>query len=116
MGRRTAGEGGRRLTKDPSAPHRSQARGGTLHRGPYIRAGLPTAPPDVLFDEKRREDLLRAVGVRFVRLVNADLGRGWAPVESRMRRELVVPGPVERSFRAVPRALGRVRAAAAATG
>ncbi|WP_460683320.1 hypothetical protein [Modestobacter lapidis] len=54
--------------------------------------------------------------MRFVRLVNADLGRGWAPVESRMRRELVVPGPVERSFRAVPRALGRVRAAAAATG
>ncbi len=66
----------------------------------------------MLFDEKRREDLLRAAGIRFIRLVNEDLGPGWAPVEARVRRELARPGPVERWFCAVPRALGRPRAAA----
>jgi hypothetical protein len=77
----------------------------------YERPAYGGSPQDVLFDEKRREDALRAVGVRFVRLVNDDLGPGWAPVESRVRRELVVPGPVPRSFRAVPRDLGRLRVA-----
>lgn len=42
----------------------------------YVRLAFGGSPEDVLFDEKRREDLLRAVGVRFARLVNADLGRG----------------------------------------
>ena len=77
----------------------------------YERPAYGGSPRQVLFDEKRREDLLRAVGVRFVRLVDDDLGSGWAPVESRVRRELAVPGPVERSFRAVPRELGRLRMA-----
>ena len=58
------------------------------------------SPQEVLFDEKRREDALRSVGVRFVRLVDDDLGTGWPPVEARIRRDLLVPGPVPRSFRA----------------
>jgi hypothetical protein len=79
----------------------------------YVAPAYGGPPEDVLFEEKRREDLLRAVGVRFVRLVDADLGPGWGPVEARVRRELVVPGPVDRAFRAQPRARGRVRASRA---
>jgi hypothetical protein len=75
----------------------------------YVRPAYGGRPEDVLFEEKRREDALRSVGVRFLRLVNEDLGQGWAKVESRLRRDLIVPGPVERSFRAVPRMLGRQR-------
>ncbi|WP_369139617.1 type IV toxin-antitoxin system AbiEi family antitoxin domain-containing protein [Modestobacter versicolor] len=81
----------------------------------YERPAYGGRPEDVLFDEERREDLLRSIGVRFVRLVDDDLGRGWPPVESRVRRELAVPGPVDRSFTAVPRDVGRVRAAARQT-
>jgi len=76
----------------------------------YVDPAYGGRPEDVLFDEKRREDALRAVGVRFLRLVDEDLGPRWAPVEARVRRELTVPGPTERSFRAVPRAAGRLRA------
>ena len=76
----------------------------------YVRPAYGGRPEDVLFEEKRTEDALRAVGVRFVRLVNEDLGPGWAPVEDRVRRELRVPGPAVRSFRAVPRSVGRCRA------
>jgi hypothetical protein len=75
----------------------------------YVRPAYGGSPQDVLFVEKRREDVLRSVGVRFLRLVNEDLGPGWAPVEARVRRELVLAGPVERSFRAVPRDLSRQR-------
>ena len=76
----------------------------------YVRPAYGGRPEDVLFDEKLREDLLRSVGVRFVRLVDEPLGRGWAPVEARVRRELASPGPATRAFRAVPRDVGRVRA------
>ena len=76
----------------------------------YVRPAYGGRPEDVLFDEKLREDLLRSVGVRFVRLVDEHLGRGWAPVEARLRRELTSPGPATRAFRAVPRDMGRVRA------
>jgi putative AbiEi antitoxin of type IV toxin-antitoxin system len=75
----------------------------------YERPAYGGSPHDVLFDEKRREDALRALGVRFLRLVNEDLGAGWALVESRIRRELALPGPLSRGFRAVPRDLGRLR-------
>jgi hypothetical protein len=76
----------------------------------YVRPAYGGSPEDVLFEEKRTEDALRALGVRFVRLVDEDLGPGWSPVEQRVRRELLVPGPAVRSFRAVPRAVGRRRA------
>jgi hypothetical protein len=82
----------------------------------FVRPAYGGRPEDVLFDEKRREDALRSVGVRFLRLVNEDLGPGWPPVESRVRRDLAVPGPVERSFRAVPRPLARQRAVGSPSG
>ncbi|SDX51463.1 hypothetical protein SAMN05661080_00267 [Modestobacter sp. DSM 44400] len=43
----------------------------------YLRPACGGSPEDVLFDEKRREDTMRAVGVRFVRLVDDDLWPGW---------------------------------------
>lgn len=76
----------------------------------YVRPAYGGRPEDVLFDEKRTEDALRALGVRFVRLVDEDLGPGWAAVEERVRRELSVPGPTVRPFRVVPRSVGRRRA------
>ncbi|MCZ2848405.1 hypothetical protein [Modestobacter sp. VKM Ac-2978] len=76
----------------------------------YVRPAYGGRPEDVLFDEKRRKDLVRATGIRFVRLVDEDLGPGWTAVERRVLRELEVPGPAERLFRAVPRDVGRVRA------
>src|SRR4051812_8320102 len=36
-----------------------------------------SSPAEALWKEKRREDLLRAVGIRVVRVVNEDLGRSW---------------------------------------
>lgn len=75
----------------------------------YVRPAYGGSPEEVLFEEKRREDAMRSVGVRFLRLVDDDLGPGWARVEARIRRELSVPGPAGRPFRAVPRPVGRVR-------
>ena len=75
----------------------------------YERPRYGGTPAEVVFDEKRREDVLRSLGVRFVRLVNDDLDAGWGPVEERVRRDLAVPGPTDRRFTAVPRAHGRVR-------
>ncbi len=60
--------------------------------------------------EKRAEDRLRAAGVRFVRLALADYApRPWRDHVLRIGRLLAVPGPAVRTFRAVPRAVGRVR-------
>ncbi|MGY1660714.1 type IV toxin-antitoxin system AbiEi family antitoxin domain-containing protein [Geodermatophilus sp. SYSU D00705] len=68
------------------------------------------SPERVLWEEKRREDELRALGVRVVRVADADLGAGWPALERRLRGLLAVPGPVVRPFEAVPRELGRRRA------
>jgi hypothetical protein len=76
----------------------------------YVRPAYGGRPEDVLFEEKRTEDALLALGVRFVRLVDEDLSPGWVSVEDRVRRELQVPGPPIRAFRAVPRSIGRRRA------
>jgi hypothetical protein len=77
----------------------------------YVQPAYGGRPEDVLVDEKRREDLLRSVGVRFVRLVDDDLGRTWAPG--------LGPGArySSRAWRpAVPcRPLGSSRSASAAT-
>lgn len=78
----------------------------------YVRPAYGGTPEQVLFDEKRREDALRAAGVRFARLVDDDLGAGWDLVHRRLVRELAVPGPTERVFTAVPRPRGRSRLSA----
>ncbi|WP_456593393.1 type IV toxin-antitoxin system AbiEi family antitoxin domain-containing protein [Blastococcus sp. SYSU DS1024] len=67
-------------------------------------------PAQVLWDEKRREDVLRALGIRVVRVADEDLDRGWHRVEGRLRDLLAAPPPTARPFRAVPRERGRRRA------
>jgi predicted transcriptional regulator of viral defense system len=66
-------------------------------------------PAQVLWEEKRREDELRALGVRFLRIADADLGR-WPVLEDRLRCLLAEPGPAERGFSTRPRTHGRRRA------
>jgi hypothetical protein len=66
-------------------------------------------PGRVLWEEKRREDDLRALGIRVVRVADADLGDRWPPVGRRLARMLGEPGPGRREFTAVPRARGLLR-------
>ena len=66
-------------------------------------------PGRVLWEEKRREDELRALDIRVVRVVDADLGRRWPVTETRLRELLGRPGPAVRRFTAVARDRGRLR-------
>jgi hypothetical protein len=66
-------------------------------------------PERVLWEEKRREDELRSLGIRVVRVVDADLGDRWPVMERRLRGALTVPGPATRSFTANPRPRGTPR-------
>jgi hypothetical protein len=67
-------------------------------------------PEDVLWEEKRNEDLLRSLGVRFVRATAGDLSpSGRAGLDRLVRRQLTVQGPTVREFREVPRTAGRWR-------
>jgi hypothetical protein len=68
------------------------------------------SPEQVLWDEKRREDELRALDVRVVRIVDRDVDDEWARKEAHLRRLLAVPGPADRRFTATARPLGRQRA------
>jgi hypothetical protein len=61
----------------------------------------------VLWEEKRREDELRALDIRVVRIVDEDVAPAWPRVEARLRRQLAVPGPAHRRFTATPRERGR---------
>ena len=63
----------------------------------------------VLWDEKRREDELRSLDVRVVRIVDADLGASWPAIERRLRHLLGTPGPDRRQFTTNPRAIGHLR-------
>ena len=67
------------------------------------------SPERVLWDEKRREDELRALDIRVVRVADADLGARWADIEMRLGRLLEVPAPSVRRFTATPRAHGMRR-------
>ena len=67
-------------------------------------------PERVLWEEKRREDELRALDIRVVRIVDADLGGHWTSTERRLGALLAQPGPVRRRFTATPRVRGLVRA------
>ena len=67
------------------------------------------SPERVLWDEKRREDALRALDIRVVRITDADLGDQWRAVEHRLRSLLASAGPSIRRFATVMRAAGRPR-------
>jgi predicted transcriptional regulator of viral defense system len=60
-----------------------------------------SSPGRVLWDEKRREDAMRAVGVRFVRVVNEDLGAPWTGKAASIRELLAAPYIGLRRYRAV---------------
>nr|WP_245816986.1 hypothetical protein [Geodermatophilus saharensis] len=65
----------------------------------------------VLWEEKRREDKLRALGTRVVRIVDADLGDRWPTLAAEVAALLAIPGPAVRRFTATARARGRRRSA-----
>jgi len=64
------------------------------------------SPERVLWDEKRREDELRALDIRVVRVADADLGGRWTDIGTRLGRLLATAGPSVRRFTATPRAHG----------
>ena len=67
-------------------------------------------PEQVLWEEKRREDELRALDIAVVRIADVDLGPAWPRTEDILRRLLARPAPVGRRFTATPRVRGRGRA------
>jgi hypothetical protein len=67
-------------------------------------------PQQVLWDEKRREDDLRGLDIRVVRIADADLGPQWVRTETRLRELVSIAGPANRRFRATVRDLGRLQA------
>jgi hypothetical protein len=67
------------------------------------------SPERVLWEEKRREDQLRALDIRLVRIVDADLGPTWRTTEERLRGLLATPAPDVRRFTVRARTRGRQR-------
>jgi hypothetical protein len=76
----------------------------------YTTPWRDRSPGQVLWEEKRREDELRALDIRIVRVADADVSTGWLRVESRLRDLLSAPGPSPRRFAATARQRGRLRA------
>lgn len=68
-------------------------------------------PERVLWEEKRREDELRALDIRVVRIVDTDLGSAWPRHATRLGELLARHGPTERRFTTSPRATGVPRSA-----
>jgi hypothetical protein len=68
-------------------------------------------PAQVVWEEKQREDELRALGIRFLRATWDDTLRRWPVAEARLRALLAAPGPARRSFSARARGVGVVRSA-----
>jgi hypothetical protein len=77
----------------------------------YLDPWRGRTPERVLWEEKRREDEIRALDIRVVRLADADLGALWPGVERRLRGLLAHPGPGTRRFTTVRRDIGRRRTA-----
>jgi hypothetical protein len=61
------------------------------------------SPEQVLWEEKRREDELRALDIGVVRVADADLGANWPRVEDPLRHLLGRPRPTGRRFTATAR-------------
>ena len=73
----------------------------------YRRARYGRIPEDELWREKRKEDLLRSVGVRFARIAAEDLSPSRRDeLGRRVLRQLATEGPRVREFSEVPRAEG----------
>jgi predicted transcriptional regulator of viral defense system len=68
----------------------------------YTDPRYASSPGEALWKEKRREDRMRAVGIRVVRVVNEDLGQPWPGVTARIRGLLAAPYIGPRRFRVVP--------------
>ncbi|MCZ2819723.1 type IV toxin-antitoxin system AbiEi family antitoxin domain-containing protein [Modestobacter sp. VKM Ac-2977] len=75
----------------------------------YRRPSFGRTPEEELWREKRDEDLLRSLGIQFVRVATDDLAGGRRALDQQVRRSLARPGPEVREFREVPRAEGRPR-------
>ncbi|OMQ16038.1 hypothetical protein A7K94_0205260 [Modestobacter sp. VKM Ac-2676] len=76
----------------------------------YRRPAFGRTPQQELWQEKRTEDLLRSLGVRFVRVAAEDLGdRRRQALGEQVQRTLSSPGPAYPAFDAVPRAEGQLR-------
>jgi hypothetical protein len=76
----------------------------------YRRPRFGRSPEDELWREKRSEDVLRSIGIRFVRVAADDLSPTGRPALDRLvRRQLAAEGPRLREFREVPRTEGRWR-------
>jgi len=76
----------------------------------YTNPWRERTPERVLWEEKRREDQLRGLDIRMVRVVDADLDAGWPAVEERLRTLLAGPGPAQRRFTTTVRPRGVLRA------
>ena len=59
------------------------------------------SPGRALWEEKRREDAMRALGIRFVRAANEDLGEPWPRTADGIRRLLSTPYIGPRAFRSI---------------
>ena len=77
----------------------------------YTQPWRGRTPERVLWEEKRREDELRSLDIRVVRIADADLDLRWARIEGRIRALLTEAGPAVRQFTATPRGEGRRRSA-----
>ncbi|NEK86691.1 type IV toxin-antitoxin system AbiEi family antitoxin domain-containing protein [Blastococcus saxobsidens] len=75
----------------------------------YRRARFGRTPEQELWEEKRREDLLRSAGVRFLRVTYEDLAGESRVLDRSARRLLATPRSGVCDFRAVPRPEGRPR-------
>ena len=75
----------------------------------YRRPAFGRTPQEELWREKRDEDLLRSLGVQFIRVAAVDLDDGRHALAARVRRSLARPGPSGRDFEEVPRTHGLLR-------
>lgn len=80
----------------------------------YRRPGYGRTPEEELWREKRQEDVLRSLGIRFVRVAAEDMSPAGRPgLEQLVRRLLVTEGPRTRGFIEVARTEGRWHGTAA---
>jgi hypothetical protein len=67
----------------------------------YLEPREGRSPNEILWEEKRREDRVRAVDARMVRLAQEDMGRRWDDAVANLRRLLAVPLTGPRRFTVV---------------